>query len=77
MSRFFYAILLFMENEEKVRAKAEEQGFWRQVWELVRFALIALIIVIPIRVLVTEPFVVSGSSMVPTFENGNYLIVDI
>ena len=45
-------------------------------WELVRFALIALIIVVPIRVFVAEPFIVSGSSMIPTFENGDYLIVD-
>ena len=45
-------------------------------WELVRFALIALIIVVPIRVFVAEPFIVSGTSMVPTFENGDYLIVD-
>ena len=45
-------------------------------WELVRFALIALVVVIPIRILVAEPFVVSGSSMVPTFENGDYLIID-
>jgi len=48
------------------------QGFW----ELVRFAAIALIIVIPIRIFVAEPFIVSGTSMVPTFENGDYLIVD-
>lgn len=52
--------------------KTKGQSFW----ELVRFALIALIVVVPIRVLVAEPFVVSGSSMIPTFENGNYLIVD-
>ncbi|KKS03998.1 MAG: Signal peptidase I [Candidatus Nomurabacteria bacterium GW2011_GWA2_41_25] len=45
-------------------------------WELVRFAFIALIIVIPIRVFIVEPFVVSGNSMVPTFENGDYLIID-
>lgn len=44
--------------------------------ELVRFAIIALAIVIPLRLFVAEPFVVSGSSMFPTFENGNYLIVD-
>ncbi|KKR69813.1 MAG: Signal peptidase I [Candidatus Nomurabacteria bacterium GW2011_GWB1_40_7] len=49
---------------------------WQSFWELVRFALIALAIVIPVRVLVAEPFIVSGSSMVPTFENGDYLIVD-
>jgi len=46
------------------------------IWELVRFVFIALIIVIPIRILVAQPFVVSGSSMVPTFENGDYLIID-
>jgi len=45
-------------------------------WELVRFALVALIIVLPIRFFIAEPFVVSGSSMVPTFENKNYLIID-
>lgn len=49
---------------------------WQSFWELVRFALIALIIVIPIRVFIAEPFIVSGSSMVPTFENGDYLIID-
>jgi signal peptidase I len=52
--------------------KTKMQAFW----ELVRFALIALIIVIPIRLFVAEPFIVSGSSMVPTFKNGDYLIVD-
>ncbi len=55
---------------EQIKTKA--QSFW----ELVRFALLALIIVVPIRVLVAEPFIVSGSSMVPTFTNGDYLIVD-
>lgn len=49
---------------------------WQSFWELVRFALIALIIVVPIRVFIAEPFIVSGSSMFPTFENGDYLIVD-
>jgi signal peptidase I len=52
--------------------KTKKQSFW----EFVRFVLIALIIVIPIRAFVAEPFVVSGSSMIPTFQNGNYLIVD-
>jgi signal peptidase I len=53
-----------------------EQTKGQSFWELVRFAMIALIIVIPIRILVAEPFVVSGSSMVPTFQNGDYLIID-
>ncbi|OGI64059.1 signal peptidase I [Candidatus Nomurabacteria bacterium RIFCSPLOWO2_01_FULL_41_21] len=45
-------------------------------WELVRFALIAIAVVLPVRFFIAQPFVVSGSSMVPTFENGDYLIVD-
>lgn len=64
-----------MENEI-VEGLNKPQSKKQSFWELVRFALIALIVVIPIRVLVAEPFVVSGNSMVPTFENGNYLIID-
>ena len=52
--------------------KTKMQSFW----EIVRFTIIALIIVIPIRLFIAEPFIVSGDSMVPTFNNGNYLIVD-
>lgn len=44
--------------------------------ELGLFILLALIIVPPIRLFVAQPFVVDGESMHPTFENGNYLIVD-
>jgi len=44
--------------------------------ELLKFAAIAIIIVIPIRVFIAQPFIVNGSSMVPTFEDGDYLIVD-
>ena len=64
-----------MENEpikEAKTPKSTKQSFW----ELVRFVILALVIVIPIRAFVAEPFVVSGNSMVPTFDNANYLIVD-
>lgn len=44
--------------------------------ELIRFALIAALIVIPFRLFIAQPFLVSGDSMVPTFHNGDYLIVD-
>ncbi len=46
------------------------------LWDLVKFAVIALIIVIPIRMFVAQPFLVSGESMFPTFHDGEYLIVD-
>lgn len=44
--------------------------------EILRFSLIALIIVIPIRMFVAQPFIVSGDSMKETFHSGEYLIVD-
>lgn len=44
--------------------------------EIVRFALIAIIIVVPIRMFIAQPFIVSGDSMVDTFQSGEYLIVD-
>ena len=46
------------------------------LWDLVKFAVIALLIVIPIRMFIAQPFVVSGESMFPTFNNSEYLIVD-
>lgn len=68
MSRVFCVIFRRMEGQQKTI----KQLFF----ELVRFATIALVIVIPVRVFIIEPFVVSGSSMFPTFENGDYLIID-
>jgi signal peptidase I len=44
--------------------------------EIVIFIVLAIVIVIPIRLFVAQPFIVDGESMHPTFENGDYLIVD-
>ncbi len=46
------------------------------LWEIVKFVIIALIIIIPVRTFVADPFIVSGESMDFTFANGQYLIVD-
>jgi len=45
-------------------------------WDIIKFALITLAIIIPIRMYIAQPFIVSGSSMFPTFLNGEYLIID-
>lgn len=44
--------------------------------EIVRFSIIAILIVIPIRMFIAQPFIVSGASMDDTFHSGEYLIVD-
>lgn len=44
--------------------------------EIVRFSIVAILIVIPIRMFIAQPFIVSGASMDNTFHSGEYLIVD-
>jgi len=44
--------------------------------EIVKIAVIALIIVLPIRYFLFQPFIVSGASMAPNFATGDYLIID-
>jgi signal peptidase I len=44
--------------------------------EILTFVVLAIVIVVPIRLFVAQPFVVEGESMHPTFETGDYLIVD-
>jgi len=46
------------------------------IWEILKIVFIALVIVIPIRYFLFQPFIVKGQSMEPNFEDSNYLIVD-
>lgn len=46
------------------------------IQEVVSVVALSLAIVVPIRVFIAQPFVVSGESMYQTFNDGNYLIVD-
>jgi len=53
-----------------------QSKFWPGVWEIVKFGLIVLAIVMPIRLYIAQPFIVAGESMAPTFGSGDYLIID-
>jgi signal peptidase I len=47
------------------------------IWDLVKVFIVAFILVwLIIRPFIAEPFIVSGSSMVPNFHNKEYLIVE-
>lgn len=48
----------------------------RETFELIRFVVIAGLIIIPFRIFIAQPFIVNGASMNPTFETNQYLIVD-
>lgn len=54
----------------------EQPSALHSFWDILRFIVIALMIVVPIRMFVAQPFIVSGASMQETFQSGDYLIVD-
>ena len=60
--------------EPQIEAKGQKIG--SSLLDTIKFIVLALIIVTPIRMFVAQPFIVSGSSMDPTFATGQYLIVD-
>lgn len=59
-------------EHEPVPAPAPEHP----IIEMIRYSLIALLVVVPIRMFIAQPFIVSGASMEETFQSGEYLIVD-
>lgn len=65
-----------MDTENESNKFSNEPGRAAFFKDIVRFTLLALIIVLPIRLFIAQPFVVSGASMDDTFKNGEYLIVD-
>ena len=64
-------------NQDKNNISKAETGPIRTfIWDLVKIVGVSMAIIIPFRLLVAEPFVVSGSSMLSNFHNNDYLIVD-
>jgi signal peptidase I len=55
---------------------SQKASFWTHVLEWVKVIIIALVISLPIRFFIAEPFIVNGASMDPTFATGQFLIVD-
>jgi signal peptidase I len=46
------------------------------VWDLVKVLVISLAVVLAVHNYIAQPFIVSGSSMEPTFHTGEYLVID-
>lgn len=63
-------------NTGKSKNKSELKRVLYFVGDLLLDVLIVVAIVVFIRMFIASPFKVKGSSMVDTFENGDYIIVD-
>jgi signal peptidase I len=61
------------DNPVNMPPTVKQKSFFR---ELVEFAIIAIVIVVPFRIFIAQPYVVNGASMDPTFKSADYLIVD-
>jgi signal peptidase I len=51
-------------------------SFLEFIWDLIKTAVVVLIIAFGIKYFVVQPFIVDGSSMLPNFENNEYLLVE-
>lgn len=52
------------------------RGMFSFVWQIAKIVIISLAIIVPIRYFLIQPFFVRGASMHPSFESGDYLIVN-
>lgn len=60
-------------SEENPEKKSSVSSF---LWEISRIVIIAFVIMIGFRTFVAEPYIVSGSSMVPNYHNREYIVVN-
>ncbi|MEI6650156.1 MAG: signal peptidase I [Candidatus Moraniibacteriota bacterium] len=58
------------------RDEADDLSAGQFFFEMVKIFLLAAVIIIPVRTFLFQPFFVEGASMMPNFENGEYLIVN-
>lgn len=64
------------QDNKSVESGEETYGVVSFIWEVVKVFFWALIIIVPVRVFLFQPFFVQGASMEPNFENGDYLIIN-
>lgn len=67
-----------MENKKENFESEEEvyYGVGSFMWEVIKVFFWALVIIVPVRIFLFQPFFVQGASMDKNFANGDYLIVN-
>ena len=63
-------------NKQPILSPSERDAFWKNLADLVKTALVVLVLVVITRGFILQPFIVEGSSMAPRFHTNDYLLVD-
>lgn len=54
----------------------EQESMRNFIFEVIKMFVLALVIIVPVRTFLFQPFIVRGDSMVPSFHEREYLIVN-
>jgi len=68
-----------MEENKNMAQESQKDAYYGVgsfLWEVVKVFFWALVIIMPIRVFLFQPFFVQGASMEPNFKDGDYLIIN-
>lgn len=68
-----------MTNEIKkleISDTGSKRSILLSIRQLFKVIILAILIILPIRYYIAEPFFVRGPSMAPNFKNGDYLLID-
>lgn len=63
-------------EKDPVPSKSTLHDLVHSFGDLLSFGILVIAIVVVVRGIIAQPFIVSGTSMVPTFENKDYLVID-
>lgn len=65
-----------MTEEKDNKSQPEEYGVGGVFWEIIKMVFWVVVIIVPLRVFLIQPFFVQGASMEPNFEDKEYLIIN-
>jgi signal peptidase I len=65
-----------MSDENFYQEETTGESFKSFIWETIKIVIICLVIVLPVRAYVIQPFYVKGASMEPNFHDHEYLIIN-
>lgn len=64
------------EKKENQEIQEENYGVGGIFWEITKVVLWVVLIIVPLRVFLVQPFFVQGASMEPSFQDKEYLIIN-